>query len=382
MMARARRRCVGLDIGQSGVRAVELSQDSKSGAWRWERAASVGLSPGVIVAGGVEDAKALRSAIRHVWKAGRITAKDVVLSVPNALVMTRQVDLPWMPEDDFREALRYQLGDVLPVELSTVEVDYHRLDELRVVDERGVANDINRILVVAAPTNTLSELSAVAESAGLTPIAADTESFALIRAACAGRLTTGGPLSAIAEAGSAHLTVVLHQDGQPRFVRTVSGFGGHEATAAIAERLGLDWDEAEDLKRDTGLNGPVPVHAAVSESSVFGGVTKATSPLINPRAAVTIEVLNTWASALIAEIRNSLEYFRAAEPGASVDSLVLCGGTFALTGLVDRVATQLRMPARLLNPELGIPVSPRFRGERPVDSRFALAAGLAMGAMR
>lgn len=57
---------VGLDIGESGIRAVEVKR--KSGGPKLTRAASVELSPGVIVDGQIIDTSALVAALRNCGK--------------------------------------------------------------------------------------------------------------------------------------------------------------------------------------------------------------------------------------------------------------------------------------------------------------------------
>ena len=100
--------------------------------------------------------------------------------------------------------------------------------------------------------------------------------------ACQGVLPSDDQVHAVADIGADQLTVVVHQGGQPRFIRTIANLGGDTATVAVAERLRIDADEAEELKRETGLNGPAPVVAPIAESSVFGGLA-----LRTPRAART-----------------------------------------------------------------------------------------------
>lgn len=378
MSSTAGRHHVGLDIGACGVRAVELRRDKKTGEYSFDRIASAPLPRGAFRNGTVDDPKALRAALRNVWKHGRFTTRRVSFGVPNAIAMTRQVDLPWMPAEDFRVALRYQVGDVLPVDLSTVQVDYHPLDEMQVVDERGVVNDMNRILVVAADSSVVSRMAGVLESARLEPVSADTDAFALIRAARQGLAPSGSNVEALVDIGADHVTVLVHAGGQPRFVRTVANLGGANATMAIAQELGITPDEADQLKYETGLNGPVPIHAPIAESTVFGGLTTAVSPLINPKVAATIEVLGKWASTVIGEIRNSLDYFRATDSTSNVSSVTLVGSTTLLVGLSDRITTQLRLPVRAIDPLLNLPASKRVARERPTDARYVIAAGLAM----
>jgi type IV pilus assembly protein PilM len=373
--------CVGLDIGTSGIRAVEVRWRRRRNTYEITRAASVELPPGVVRNGSIADPKLVTKALTKLWRRGHFSTRKVVLGLADSTMLTRQVDLPWMPTEDFAAALRYQVADALPVDMSTVEVGYHLLSEHHRTDANGQAQDVNRILVVAANTEAVTAESKVLRKARLVPIAADSSAFALIRAACHGSLPTSAEVQAIIDMGADQLTVVIHQSGQPRFIRTISNLGGDTATAGIAEKLGISTEEAEQLKRATGLNGPAPVVAPIAESSVFGSTNSPETAPMDARSAAAVAVLNPWATTLIGEVRNSLDYFQATDSDTSVTSLVVTGRTAELDGVVERLATQLPMPVTVMDPLVGLVATRRVAKNPAPDTRLTVATGLAMGAM-
>jgi type IV pilus assembly protein PilM len=354
---------VGVDIGASGVRGVQLKRHRRSGAYRIAKAASVDLPRGAVHNGTVTDQAAVVKALRQLWRKGRFSTRKVVIGLADGSVLTRQVDLPWMPPDDFRAALRYQVSEALPVDLSTVELDYHLLGEVERTDDHGQPVDVNRILIVAAATDAVSAEAEVARKARLQPMVADTIAFALIRAACGGQLPQDEGVHAIADLGADQLTVAIHQGGQPRFVRTISSLGGEVATTVLIERLHVSATDAERLKRESGLNGPAPVVASIAESSVFTDTATASGHAANPREAATVE-----------------DYFQASDPTSPIQSLTLTGRSCLLTGMLDRIASQIPLPVRTLDPLLGLPASRKVAKHYGKDSRLVVAAGLAMGA--
>lgn len=369
---------VGLDLGTSGIRAVQLDRDRRTGEYSFARVAAVDLPVGAIRAGEVIDTALVIKALRTLWRRGRFSTRRVVFGLPDSGVLTRQLDLPWMRAPDFRAALRYQIGDALPVDLAAVQLDFHALDESRQEDGTGQLLDVNRILVVAANSAAVAATAKVLRRARLEPVAADTAAFALIRVACGGRLPDSQAVMAVADLGADQLTVVVHQSGQPRFIRTIGTLGGDVATAAVADRLNLGLGEAEALKRSTGLNGPPPVVALVPESSVFTTLAAEAPRPIAPQAAAAIDVLNPWATSVIAEIRNSLDYFEASEPGPRVTALSVAGRSISLPGLMERISTQIPLPVRALPPLLDLGASRRVARLPLPDARLAVAAGLAM----
>ena len=213
-------RLVGLDLGTSGIRAVEA---------RWHRdhylirrAATIELPEGCVLNGSVLDPDVVATALRRLWRLGRFASRKVAFAVTDTSVITRQLELPWMPEDDFRAALKYQVGDALPVDLDTVEVDFEPLSEYQLTDQHGQANDMLEFLLVAANKEVLTDISEVLLRARLEPAIADTSAFALIRAACSGVIAPGRPLEAIVDIGADALSVVIPQGGFPRRTGTAS----------------------------------------------------------------------------------------------------------------------------------------------------------------
>src|SRR3546814_20107091 len=73
-----------------------------------------------------------------------------------------------MPEDHFRQALRYQVADVVPLPVDEANPDHILLDDLEVVDaESGETRRVARMLLVAAPRNLVDGMVRAEESAGL-----------------------------------------------------------------------------------------------------------------------------------------------------------------------------------------------------------------------
>ena len=367
---------VGLDIGTSGIRAVQVRR--KGDSVEIVKAASVELPRGAVRNGAVVDQKAVVKALKQLWRRGRFSSRKVAFALADSGVLTRQVDLPWMPPKDFRTALRYQIGDALPVDLSTVEIDYHLLQEFDRSDDHNQTVEMNRILVVAANQEAITAEATVMRKAGLVPQVADSAAFALIRAACRGVVPPDDESHAIADIGAEQVTVVIHQGGQPRFIRTIANLGGDTATLAVAERLGIDPDAAEVAKRETGLNGPVPVIAPIAESSVFGSAAAEEPAPMDPRSSATVETLNPWATTVIAEIRNSLDYYQASNPDSPVQTLTLVGRTAELDGLEERISTQIPVSVRVMDPLLGLAASRKVSKAGVPDTRLAVATGLAL----
>ncbi|MDO9486406.1 MAG: type IV pilus assembly protein PilM [Actinomycetota bacterium] len=375
-MAKAGFSMVGLDIGTSGIRAVELQTSHKSPQPTIARAAWTALPSGVLDDGVLLDPKALTRTLKQLWRRGHFKRRKVAFSVPSASVLTRQIDLPWMEPSDFRSALRYQAMDALPMDIDSVQLDYHLLERRVRIDSKGSTHDENRILIVAAELAQTRALAQAIREANLEPVIADHAPLALIRSVCQGQVTRDSHVRAIVDIGAQQMTVIVHAQGQPLFIRVLSPAGGSLATEAIAVELGLSLDESEQLKRATDLNAPVPVLVPVAESSVFSAPFDIPLPAERQQDSRVVGAVNSWASSIVTEVRNSLDYYHSGEHAASVVELTCVGQGASMPGLIERIATQLPYPVTQAPPWMGLSGGERLK-HQPVNSQLALAIGLA-----
>ena len=315
-------RSLGLDIGTSAVRAAEISI-GRAGP-RLERFAQIALPPGAVSGGEILEPHVVRNAIKQLRSVGKFKTTSVAIGVVNSRVVVRQIDLPWMPADELKSALVFQVQDLLPIPVEDALLDYHPIEEF--VGDGG--SRMLRALLVAADAAMVNRSVDVVRAAGLRPAVVDLTSFALLRTAV---LAQGGLFSdesaeyeAIVDVGSTITNIVVHSGGVPRFARLLS-LGGEDITEALAERLGISRDDAEEQKcQATPLgDGVIPTQ----DDREFEE-----------------RVLDTAAAGLVDEVRGSLDYYRA-QPGARpLSRVVLSGGGALVAGLSAQLGVATRLP--------------------------------------
>ncbi|MEI7777926.1 MAG: type IV pilus assembly protein PilM [Actinomycetes bacterium] len=312
----ARESAIGLDIGSSSVRAVELSF-GRSGV-TVERFGQVALAQGAVVDGEVVDPESVATAIRLLWNQVKFSSKRVVLGVANQRVIVRQVDLPWLPEAELRASLKHLVSDLVPMPVDEAVLDFVPIEDF--VEGDG-GRFVRGLLVAAAEEMVLASIEAVSR-AGLTATSVDLAPFAILRS-LVHRSDLGlvaGP-EAIVDVGARITNIVVHEDGVPRFVRILL-MGGQDVTDALKVHADLDMVAAEDAKRRVGLGG--------------------TGSLDD---AQLTRVMMPAAAALVDEIRGSLDYYLAtAGSRDALSRVVVTGGGMQLDGLVDRLAAAVRAP--------------------------------------
>jgi type IV pilus assembly protein PilM len=349
---------VGLDIGTSGVRAAELSL-GKNGA-TLERFGQVALPPGAVRDGEVIDVDIVSEAIKHLWSSAKFSTKKVVLGVANQKVIVRQVDLPWMPEAELRQSLAFQVQDFVPMPIEQAILDFHAVED-HVVEGRRML----RVLLVAAARDMVNTALEATRKAGLKAAQVDLTPFAVLRSLAWGGdgvsvLPAHGDAEALVDVGSRVTNIVVHQNGVPRFVRVLL-MGGDNVTEAVAERMGVPFDQAEGVKQQTPL-GPTP------------GIPSSDHP--------AARVIETTGHSFVEEIRGSLDYYLAQPASVPLRRVVVSGGGARLGGLVQRLALGTRLPVEPASPLSNLKVGKTGLSPEQlsfVEPLVTVPVGLAMG---
>lgn len=318
----AGRKAVGLDIGSTCVRAAELSW-TRDGV-RLDKLGQVGLPLGAVRDGEVADGPAVTAALKELWSQVKFSTKKVIVGIANQKVVVRQVDLPWMPAEEMRKSLAFQVADVIPMPIDQAILDYHALEE--VTSEDGAR--LQRILLVAAARDMVSATLDAVTAAGLVPAMLDLTPFALMRAlGTSDSLGLAGSAEALVEVGASVTNIVVHQGGIPRFVRMLL-LGGADITDSLAEQLSMPVEQAESLK----------LHSFLPADSANAGGDPA------------VRVLDGAASSWVEEVRGSLDYYLAQPDAVRLDRIVLSGGGGQLHGLLPRLANATRTPVEPAQP--------------------------------
>ncbi len=306
---------VGLDIGTSAVRAAEI--DTSKSTPVLMTYGQVGLPPGALVDGEIRDATSVVEAIEKLWKNGQFTGSSVIVGIAGLRAITREIDLPYVPDNEVESAVRFQSEEVIPfppdqtILSSQVLADYTNDDGAK----------MRRVLVAAAHADLVNGVISTVERAGLTVVGVDLISSALVRAV--GGADDSDQPEAIVSIGAGLTVVVVHQSGRPQFVRTI-GSGGNSTTAAISASLGIPIIDAEALKYRFGEDS-IQVEAAE-------------------------RIAQPCMLDLVDEIRNSIQYFASLPGKQPVSQVLVTGGGSELFGLISLLEANIRIPVKAGSP--------------------------------
>lgn len=351
----AKSRVIGLDIGSTNVRAVEVEFGPKgpaaTAAPTVVRYAEAPLPAGAVRDGEVAEPAVVSTAIASLWRQTKFSTKEVVIGVGNQRVMVRDLDLPAMPLGQLRASLPYQVQDFLPI-----AVDDAHLDFVPTSTSVGQHGPVVGGLLVAATKDTVRANVDAVEAAGLKPVMVDLTALALTRALARGPLAER--TVALVDLGARITTVVIVDHGRPRFVRVLPT-GGQDMTDAISSAMGIPDADAEALKYQVGIGITVPDQ-------------------YRPAADAIAQVGHV----LVEAVRNTLSYFAMNTPGGSLDTVLLSGRGALLPGLGQYIATAARVGVTLAAPLSTMKVGPEMPQGPQLDALqhvLSVPLGLAFG---
>ena len=113
---------VGLDIGSSAVKAIELRSVGKG--FKVIAFAIQAVPPDSIVDGAIIDGAAVADAIRRVFENKAFKTKEVAASLSGNAVIVKKINLPVMTESELAESIYWEAEQYIPFGLSEVNMDY------------------------------------------------------------------------------------------------------------------------------------------------------------------------------------------------------------------------------------------------------------------
>ncbi len=285
---------VGLDIGTSAVKAVEVTWAGKP------IITGFGYAP-------LPSPDAIPETVLQVFRENDFHTRRVATSVSGRAVIVRYLTMFRMSADDLRNAIRYEADKYIPFDVDDVVLDCQPFEQDGLGDL--AANEM-RVLLVACKRAVIDEQLRVLASAGLQPEIVDVDVFALGNAfdtAMRGGGDADARVSALVDVGASKTCVNLMRAGSSLFTREIHT-GGEAFTSAISNRLGIRAAEAETLKQFPGDD--------------LQRVRQAVSPAVDDLAA---------------EVHLSFEYFEN-QFDLGIDEVLLAGGGSRLVGLDQDLA--------------------------------------------
>ena len=308
---------VGLDIGSSAVKAVELKPSGKG--YRVVAFAVEPIPPDSIVDGAIIDGTAVADAIRRLFENNAFKSKDVAASLSGNAVIVKKINLPVMTEADLSESIFWEAEQYIPFDVQDVNLDYQILDPGTGEHSKGTMD----VLLVAAKKEKIADYTGVIARAGRTPVVVDVDAFALQNAYEVNYGVEAGVVIVLLNAGASAINVNIVSGDQSLFTRDIS-IGGNAYTEAVQKELNLPFDLAEQLKKGH------PVDGAVYQDAV--------------------SVLHAMTDSVLLETQKTFDFFKATASSDRIDRVILSGGASRVEGFAQALEERFGAPVEMFNP--------------------------------
>lgn len=305
---------IGLEITEESVRAVELT---------------TGRTPALVAAGEVPlpresardsevlDQDAVALALRQLWTSAGLKGNRVTLGVGSRRILVREYTTQAMPSHLLKQALPYQVQDLLPVPVSQAVLDFYPTTQ--------VGDQVTGLLVAAVAEN-IEQLIATMGKAKLRVDRVDLVPFGLARIAKG--LGAADETIAMIHLGDHTSFVTVAANGIPHFIRILPI---EIATAAALREDPRDpsREEAEEEEEfeAVGASGIIPRRTG-------------TRAALRPGPPAVVPAVTD----LVARVRSTLAFFQNRTGAPRISRVFVSGAGFLAAGIGEALERSLDTP--------------------------------------
>jgi type IV pilus assembly protein PilM len=336
---------VGLDIGSSSVKVVELRK--KGDSYELVNMGMEGLGQDAVVDGQIMDSFTVTTAIETIFNQNKIKQKNVATAVSGHSVIVKKISVNAPSELEVANAIPYEAPQYIPFAMEDVNISYQVLGP-------ALAGPGFEVMLVAVKRDKILNHTNVLSQAGKTPMVVDIDAFALQNAFEVNYEPPPDRMIALLNIGASLMNINIMRGGVPLFTRDVS-VGGNQYTDTLQKELDLSFDDAERLKAGQ------PVGEVTLEQA---------SPHIRSVSEI-----------LLLEVQKTFDFFRQTTSAESIQQIYVGGGSARIEGLVDLLKEEFGIPVEIMNPFQRVECNPaKFPPDQieALGPRMCVAVGLAL----
>lgn len=341
MFGKRKKTIVGLDIGASSIKIVEV--ENSNGELHLVNYGVADLDPETIVDGEIMDRQLVVEAIQNLFESRGISRKRVVAGVHGRGVIVKKILMERLAEEDASEAVYWEAEQHVPYDINDVSIDFQILG----VD---MGPKQMQVLLVAAKRDLILNLIDIIREAGLVPDAVDVNSFAVQNVVETVHDIRPEETAVLLDVGAEITNVNIIREGIPLYTQDVPQ-GVNNIIRSAQKRFQISRDEA--LK--------------VLES---GSDRYDIQPLIDAACKDLANILD-----------KSATYLKTAAEGEQIDRIFLSGGGSQIPVFVDTLEKVQDLPIEIIKPLGRMKYDPAIFSGVEIDKvapQLAVSIGLAL----
>ena len=162
---------IGLDIGSSSIKLVELVESKNT--YKLQNLGIAPLPPEAIVDGALMDSVTIIGAIRELIANTKAKTKDVITSVSGHSVIVKKITLPLMSDSELEESIQWEAERYIPFDINEVNIDF------QIFGSSSENPEVMDVVLVAAKKDIINDYVSVIIESGLNPVIIDVDAFAI-----------------------------------------------------------------------------------------------------------------------------------------------------------------------------------------------------------
>lgn len=351
---KAKKSSIGIDIGTSSIKIVELSRNRKEKTHlkNYGFLESYGYSERFNNPFQTSSLKMLDNEvaeiIRDIIEEAKIANRRAAMSIPVFSSFFTAIDFPRMSMNEIKKSVPYQARQYIPIPISEVFLDWRIVPQNSRTGDSVVTDKI-QVLLTAVPREVIAKYQRIAKLAGIQLTFLEIENFSVTRSI----LFQDFSPTLVLDIGARSTNISVVDKGQIIISHNLDT-SGDELTETISKTLAINPKRAEEIKRSIGLKGR-------------GGEVEISDALL-----LVLDLIYF-------EVEKIVSLYRKKEKERRIRKLILAGGSANLTGLADYFVRKLQIEVGVGNPfvKLEFPsiLQPVLKEMGP---GFAVSVGLAM----
>lgn len=281
LFGKSERRAMGIDIGSSAIKIVELY--TSGGRVFLGTYGSIPLGPYTDEEIGKAtnlSVNKIQEALQKVIDESASTAKEAAVNIPFNSSLVSIIRLPKASEKRLDQIIPTEARKYIPANLDEVKLDWSVIEaksnvpfdnKEEVNSKENKSKDLKNpeleqidVLLAAIHNDSLGRYGSIMEKIPLKTSFYEIEVFSTSRALSS--VNTGTPV-AVVDIGASSSKIYILEGGMMRFSHTMN-LGSQDATVAISRVMDISEEEAEMVKRDMGVEGTY-VHLQEALNEVF-----------------------------------------------------------------------------------------------------------------
>lgn len=344
----AREVVAGLDIGDSAVKMAQLGK--KGSQIVLEQFGYSPLPEGTFIDDELVQKDRLLVGIKNALDAGVIRTKKFAYGFPGQSCVIKKMSAPRGSKQEIEDHITWEADQFVPFGAENSIISIHHPqeqvggskknkksseDETKAQVKKSKLGDDDKVdvLMVAAKKDQVEQSEDLMKEVGLHLKIIDLQPLALLNALFFNyedqmeEIERG---SLVIDFGAHYTKVILYKEGFPIFMKALP-IGGSMITEEIQKKVGLTFEEAEDLKLMRDDQGHLPEEIA--------------------------QIVRQMSDKIIQTVKDSCNFFLQPTSQDRAYQCFITGGNAQLPGLQEDLPGQLGLPVELIDPFRNIKVA-------------------------